>query len=215
MTIGIIGSGAIGTAFARTLAAPASRRRSRTAAARIRSMIWSASWAHRSRPERARKPHAPTSSSSPSTGRNCRQRWRAFRTGPAALSSTPTIRSRRRCSSRPIYGPRVKRGGRRSRARSARRQGVQSSPRRSAGRATRDRTAAGACCSIPAMTARRRRRWRPSYRPHRLRRHRSWIPLPCSASQVLMTSRRLSRTKNFVRIRTTAATRQIASGLYA
>ena len=41
--------------------------------------------AHRSRPERARKPHAPTSSSSPSTGRSCPRRWRACRSGPAAF----------------------------------------------------------------------------------------------------------------------------------
>ena len=138
-------------------------------------MSWSASLAHRSRPARARKPHAPTSSSSPSTGRSCPRRWRDCRTGPAAfvIDANNPIEA-------PLFkpvdleGPGIERGRRRSRARSARRQGVQSSPRRSAGRGP----AVGRRTARAVLFRQRQRReggGGGAHRSDRLRRHRSRI----------------------------------------
>jgi predicted dinucleotide-binding enzyme len=102
MTIGIIGSGAIGTAFARTLAragieatisnsrgpdsltelvrqfGPSIKAGTREEAARADIVFVAVNW--------TKLPAALA----------------ACRSGPAAFSSTPTIRSKRRCSSRSI-----------------------------------------------------------------------------------------------------------------
>ena len=107
MTIGIIGSGAIG-ARVRKDAGPRRHRgdhlqQPRPGVAEGICCALGPSIKAGTREQAA----APTSSSSPSTGRSCRRRWRACRSGPAAFSSTPTIRSRRRCSSRSICRGRV------------------------------------------------------------------------------------------------------------
>ena len=163
MTIGIIGSGAIGTAFARTLARAGIRgdhlQQPRPGfAERTGPRTWPIDQGRHARGSRARRHRLRR-----------RQLDEAARGagGPAGLGRTH--RHRRQQSDRGAavqagrsQGPRIERGRRRSRARSARRQGVQSSPRRSAGRRSASRTAAGACCSIPATTAPRRRRWRRS-----------------------------------------------------
>ena len=74
MTVGIIGSGAIGTAFARTLA----RVGIRATIANSRGPDSLQALVHELGPSikagTARKRHAPRSFSSRSTGRNCRRR---------------------------------------------------------------------------------------------------------------------------------------------
>ena len=99
MTIGIIGSGAIGTAFARTLAragieAIISNSRGPDSLKELVRELAPSIKAGR-REEAARADIVLLRS----TGQNCRRRWRGFQIGMGALSLTPTIRSRRHCSS--------------------------------------------------------------------------------------------------------------------
>ena len=98
MTIGIIGSGAIGTAFARTLARAGIEAIISNSRGSLKELV--RELAPRSRPGGARKQRGPTSYSLRSTGQNCRRRWQTFQIGMGALSLTPTTRSRLHCSSR-------------------------------------------------------------------------------------------------------------------
>ena len=115
--------------------------------------------AHRSRPERARKPPAPTSScrrqlvetargagGPAGWGRPHRHRRKQSDRG-AAVQAGRSARAAFRARSSPIS----------CRARASSRRSTICAPKCWPG--TRGLTAAAACCSIPAMTAPRRRRW--------------------------------------------------------
>ena len=175
MTIGIIGSGAIGTAFARTLARAgieatiSNSRGPESLNELVRELGPSIKAGTREEAARADIVFVAVN-------------WTKL---PAALAGLPEWSGRIVIDANnpieaPLFkpvdleGPRIKRSCRRSRARRARRQGVQSSPRRSAGRrpAVRWRPARAV---LFRQRQRREGRGGGAHRPHRLRRHRSWV----------------------------------------
>ena len=162
MSIGIIGSGAIGTAFARTLA-PRWHRSDHLQQSRPGLLErLSESLGRGSGPARANKPRAATSCWSRLTGANCRRRCRA-----AGLEGPPHYRRQQSDRGAAVQagqcqGPRVERVVFRVRTRGARGESFQPSARRNSGRRSQRERRAGACCSIRATTRRQRRRWRPS-----------------------------------------------------
>ncbi len=94
MSIGIIGAGNIGSAFARALArngisATIANSRGPETLGELTAEL-----ALTSPPALSKRRQRPISSSSPCPGRSCRPRYPACRIGPAASSSMPTTRSR-------------------------------------------------------------------------------------------------------------------------